>query len=318
MATLVFAAAGAATGSAIGGTVAGISAAVIGQAVGATIGSMIDQRLLATLGGSTRVDSGRLRSARLSGAREGAAVPYAAGRVRVAGQMIWSTRFLETITSHKTGGKGVTPKPKVETRSYSYSVSFALSLCEGEVHRIGRVWADGAQVNLNDYTWRLYPGDDAQMPDPLIEAVEGAGQVPAYRGTAYIVFESFPLGRYGNRIPQIQIEVFRRPKSQMPETDAIFDASPVDQIRAVALMPGTGEYALAGSVVRSRLGADETGQVVTGPVINVNNQLGVPDVEVALDALEQELPGCEAVSLIVSWFGSDLRADRCTLKPKVE
>ncbi|MEO1423460.1 MAG: glycoside hydrolase/phage tail family protein [Pseudomonadota bacterium] len=318
MATLVFAAAGAAAGSAIGGTVAGISAAVIGQAVGATIGSMVDQRLLSTLGGSTRVNTGQLSSARLSGAREGAALPYVAGRVRVAGQMIWSTRFLEEVSTHKTGGKGLTPKPKVETTTYSYSVSFALSLCEGEVRRIGRVWADGAQINLNDYAWRLYPGDDTQMPDPLIEAVEGAGRVPAYRGTAYIVFEGFPLGTFGNRIPQIQVEVFRRPVSQMPETDEIFDTSPVDEIRAVALMPGTGEYALADTVVRTNRGIDEDDNVITGPVINVNNRLGVPDVDVALDALDGELPACNAASLIVSWFGDDLRADRCELRPKVE
>ena len=34
--------------------------------------------------------------------------------------------------------------------------------------------------------------------------------------------------------------------------------------------------------------------------------------------LEQELPNCKAASLVVSWFGDDLRAGSCLLKPKVE
>ena len=43
-----------------------------------------------------------------------------------------------------------------------------------------------------------HPG---QTPDPKIEAVEGAGHAPAYRGLVYIVFEDLPLAEYGNRVP---------------------------------------------------------------------------------------------------------------------
>jgi hypothetical protein len=45
------------------------------------------------------------------------------------------------------------------------------------------------------------------MPDPLIEAKEGIA--PPYRGVAYIVFERLALASYGNRFPQISVEVFR-------------------------------------------------------------------------------------------------------------
>ena len=38
----------------------------------------------------------------------------------------------------------------------------------------------------------------------------------------------------------------------------------------------------------------------------------------ALDNLVQEAPGCGAVSLVVSWFGTDLRCGECRVTPRVE
>ena len=74
------------------------------------------------------------------GSSEGAALARVFGRNRVAGQMIWSSRFLESVHSERVGGKGGSG---ATVREYSYSVSFAVALCEGEVSRIGRIWADG-------------------------------------------------------------------------------------------------------------------------------------------------------------------------------
>ena len=44
----------------------------------------------------------------------------------------------------------------------------------------------------------------------------------------------------------------------------------------------------------------------------------MPDIEASLDQLRAELPAVESVSLVVSWFGDDLRCGRCTLRPAVE
>ena len=129
MATLVLSAAGAALGGAVGGSVLGLSTAVIGKAIGASIGSAIDQRLLGT--GSAPVHVGRMNSLRLQGASEGATVPRVFGRMRVGGNVIWASRFLET--KKQSGGSKGNPRRVV---SYSYSVSLAVALCEGEVtHR---------------------------------------------------------------------------------------------------------------------------------------------------------------------------------------
>ncbi len=44
--------------------------------------------------------------------------------------------------------------------------------------------------------------------DPTIESVEGVGNVPAYMGLAYVVFDEMQLADYGNRAPELLFEVF--------------------------------------------------------------------------------------------------------------
>ena len=143
---------------------------------------------------------------RLTGASEGAAIGHVYGRMRVAGQVIWATRFQEHVAV-SGGGKGAPPAPK--TKEYSYSISIAVALCEGEISGVNRIWADGQLVETGNVTMRVYNGSQDQMPDPKIEAVEGAGTVPAYRGLAYVVLEDLDLARFGNRIPQFSFEVVR-------------------------------------------------------------------------------------------------------------
>ncbi len=77
---------------------------------------------------------------------------------------------------------------------------FAVAVCEGEITGIGRVWADGQPINLGQFTHRIYLGGETQAPDSLIEAIQGNDNAPAYRGTAYIVFERLPLEPFGNRL----------------------------------------------------------------------------------------------------------------------
>lgn len=53
----------------------------------------------------------------------------------------------------------------------------------------------------------FYLGTEEQLPDPVIEAIEGVNNVPAYRGLCYMVVKDFPLADFGNRIPQCAAEV---------------------------------------------------------------------------------------------------------------
>ncbi|MEM9642526.1 MAG: glycoside hydrolase/phage tail family protein [Pseudomonadota bacterium] len=298
MATLVLAAAGSALGASLGGGVLGVSSVVIGKAVGATLGAVIDQSLLGS--GSKAIEVGRREQFRITGSTEGAPIARVFGQMRLGGQIIWSSRFLEDVQT-SGGGKG-TSAPK--RRDYSYSVSLAIAVAEGEVTRIGRIWADGQVVDRSSLNLRLYKGTDTQLPDALIAASLPDGVAPAYRGIAYVVIEDLDLTSYGNRIPQFSFEVMRR------INDDAEDA--IDAIRGVALVPGTGEYALAHTPVSFEIDKGIT------KISNINNDEGRADIEVAVDNLVAEVPGCNATSLVVSWFGSDLRCDRCIIEPKVE
>lgn len=302
MATILLSAVGAAAGAGFGGTVLGLSGAVIGRAVGATLGRVLDQRLLGS--GSEAVEAGRVERFRLTGASEGAAVPQIYGRMRTAGHVIWATRFEESQTN-QGGGKGA-PKPK--TTSFAYTVSLAVALCEGEISTIGRIWADGIEIDVESVNLRIYRGSESQLPDPKIEAVEGIGNAPAYRGIAYVVIEDLDISRFGNRVPQLTFEVVRPAQGQYAATTTDLTMA----VKAVAMMPGTGEYALATTALHFDDGPGLSRS------INVNSASGKSDFVSSLNQMRGELPNVGSVSLVVSWFGNDLRCGNCLIEPKVE
>lgn len=304
MATILLSAVGAAAGGILGSGAFGISSVVIGRAIGATIGRSIDQRLMG--GGSETVETGRLDRMRVLGAHEGGAVASVYGRMRVSGNVIWTSRFKEKVkVVEQGGGKG--GGPKATSKNYSYCVSVAIALCEGEIARVGRVWADGSIVNKADLNMGVYRGTKDQLPDPVMSAIEGEGTIPAYRGLAYVVIEDLDLSAYGNRLPQLTFEVIRHARPKGLKRDLV-----PDLVQGVAMMPGSGEFALATTPVYRTDGA---GNEVAA---NVNNAEGRPDLVASLDALTEELPRCKATSLVVSWFGDDLRVGHCSLAPKVE
>lgn len=298
MATIVLSAVGASLGSGFGGTLLGLSGAVIGRAAGAALGRVIDQRLLGA--GARAVETGRIDRLRLQTAGEGMAVPRIWGQMRLPGHVIWASPLEEvTRTEEAGGGKGA---PKTRVTQVSYRLSVALALCEGRILGVGRVWADGEELAASDLNMRVYRGGESQQPDPIIVAHEGA-EAPAYRGIAYLVLENLNLERWGNRMPQLSFEV----------TCPARDGSGLSRdVRAVALIPGTGEYSLATTPVNHEQDLGETRS------FNVNTPMGGTDFRASLDVLGRELPNARSVSLIVSWFGDDLRIGECKVKPKVE
>ena len=302
MATIVFGAAGMALGGSIGGSVLGLSGAVLGRAAGAALGRGIDARLLG--GGADPVETGRVERFRLTGAGEGEPIARLWGRMRIGGQVIWASEFEERRAT-SGGGKGA---PKPEVTEFSYAVSLAIGLCEGPVPRVARIWADGVELGRDEITWRLYEGREDQLPDPAIEATLGIGLAPAYRGLAYVVIEKLDLARFGNRVPQFSFEVLR--PSDIADPARAEDIAQL--VRGVAVIPGTGDYALATTPVHVGAGFGERLPA------NLHGPSGPSDADAALDDLVEELPRCGAASLVVSWFGDDLRAGQCRIRPKVE
>ncbi|ACA20254.1 gene transfer agent (GTA) like protein [Methylobacterium sp. 4-46] len=299
MSTLVLSYAGKAAGTALAGPLGGL----LGGVAGAGLGGVLDRALFGSRP-RPQINAGpRLSELYVTASSEGAAIARVFGRPRVAGQIIWATKLREEqhVETVKTrGGKGA-PTQKTYNVTYTYSVSLAVALCEGPITAIGEIYADGKPLRLADYQARIYLGDEAQGPDPKIEAVEGGA--PAYRGLAYIVVEDMPLAAFGNRVPVITAEVIRRPPCA--------DGRPAleDLVTAVTLIPAMGEFVYATAPVTAN---------AFGALAGQNTVSGAVDLVRALDQLQAEAPACRHVSLVVAWQGTDLRLAACRIVPKAE
>ncbi len=285
MATLALSVAGQFVGGALGGPVG----ATIGRALGALAGSVIDQQLF-----GEKPEQRAGADIRISGSSEGGAVPRLYGWSRLSGNIIWATE-LEEIASESSGAKGTST---AETREIV--ASFAVGLCEGEVSRLGRVWADGQVLETEGLALRFYRGAETQDPDSLIEAKQGAGAAPAYRGLCYLVFERLPLGEFGNRIPNITVELCR----------VVGELEPL--IRSVTVIPGATEFGYDPQVRVRMLGRG------TAARENAHASALTSDWTLSLDELQDLCPNLEHISLVVSWFGDDLRCGECSVRPKVD
>ncbi len=290
MATLALSVAG----QFVGGALAGPVGATIGRALGALAGSAIDGALF---GERPEITPGR--DIRLTGSSEGAAIPRLYGWGRVAGNIIWATE-LEEVEAESAGAKGGGLGGGAGAAPREVLASFALGLCAGEVQRLGRIWADGQLLETESLLVRFYSGSETQAVDPLIEARQGAGAAPAYRGLSYLVFERLPLSPFGNRIPNITVELCR----------VVGELEPL--IRSVAIIPGATEFGYD-PVPRVRL----LGPGATAGE-NLHQSAELSDWTLSLDELQALCPNLEHVSLVVAWFGDDLRCGACQLRPKVE
>jgi hypothetical protein len=195
MAQLALGAAGAWIGSLFG-------MPMIGWAIGSTIGGILF---------GPKQEGPRLSDLKVQGSQYGGMIPVLFGYFRVAGMIRWSTDLKEH--AHKSSGKGGGPT------NYTYSCSFAIRLNDteatGPILGIRKIWADKRLIYDTTQTTNalaqlpitIYLGTEDQLPDPTIESVLGVGNVPAYRGTAYVVFTDLDLTDYFNRIPQFEFEV---------------------------------------------------------------------------------------------------------------
>lgn len=248
----------------------------------------------------------RLDGFSIQSSTEGAGVTRVFGRARVSGQIIWAANFRETLqeTTQTSGGKGGRlAASKTTVKEYLYSISFAVGLAEGVIDRVARVWADGKPFDLSKVNHRVYRGTETQTPDDLINAIESGA--PAFRGLAYIVFEDLPLKDFGNRIPQLSFEI----EKSLGEDDPV---ALENALGAATIIPGSGEF-IYGTTKITR----DAGEGVTASE-NVNNNDGVTDFSSSLEALTSAAKNLKAAALVVSWFGDDLRAGACALRPGVE
>jgi len=182
-------------------------------------------------------------------ALEGGARPIVFGRVRPIGGNIIALqapqrRFVkEKVQGGKGGGKK--KKQKVEHVYRTY----AIGICEGPVSAITRIWRNNKLVYdargnawgqrnngvfLNQY--RLYPGTYDQLPDPTLESIWGIGNMPAFRGTCYMVAVNEDLTELSGAVPQWTFEVERAEVFDI-ETD-LYPLSEQERLAAGAWFSG--------------------------------------------------------------------------------
>lgn len=173
-----------------------------------------------------------------------------------------------TVSTASGGGKGGSKKQK--TYIEQVSRSYAVGVCEGPITGFTRIWRNqklvydgrpgsewGAKNNKTFLKkFRLYTGAWDQMPDPTLESIWGVGNVPAYRGTAYMVAINETLTDLGGAVPQWTFEVERAPDRLLTST-----VYPVECVEGVD-MPGATAKAAPGYVYAE--GVDQPGAAVMG------------------------------------------------------
>lgn len=169
----------------------------LGFLIGSALGNLLFQQ---------KQQGPRLTDLHTQTSAYGEMIPIVYGKMRIATKVIYAADKVEHEQSQK--GKG---GPEVTT--FTYTQSFATYICEGPIADVLRIWFDKQLIWDRDQDgspalpWTLYYGDMVQTPDATMEALLGVGNVPGYRGTAYIMWEDLELEQWGNRIPDIEVEV---------------------------------------------------------------------------------------------------------------
>ncbi len=218
---------GSTVGSIAGGIIGGILGFFIpgaGIAIGFAIGSLIGGLIGGAIDPPPVVDitGPRLTDLSVQTSTYGSFIPRAYGKIGIYGNIFWieDNKVKETAKKVRQGGKGI-GGGGANTKTFTYSATFALGLCGGPIAGVNKIWigskllysASATDVyeiiasNQQTPYFRVYLGTEDQLADPRMQMTLGAANVPAYRGLAYIVFYDLPLADYGNSLISAQIKV---------------------------------------------------------------------------------------------------------------
>lgn len=258
----------------------------------------------------------RIADVTLQTASYGRMIPIVYGTIKLAGNVIWASE----ISEHRHDQYRRTGKfrgKSLISSSFSYSISLAIAICEGEVDEILRVWADDQLMDPKKWNYRFYLGSEDQMPDHLMEASQGIGNTPAYRGLCYVVIENLALHNFGNRVPNFVFEVKRIVKAKNTTGENPLE----ERIKSMVIIPGSGEFVYDTKVqtkVLSNYANYGERYNIEKSRINQNNREGEADALLSLKQLNETCPNLEWVAPVVNWFTSSLDARSCKVLPGVE
>lgn len=182
-----------------GAVIGGVVGAVVGFFAGGNVyaGWMIGSAIGGAYSASQQVIPGpKIGDVSQQTSQEGVPRPIVFGRSHpIAGNIICDggPRIVKRRESSGKGG------PKVESES-AYR-TYAVGVCEGPITAFLQVWKNNqlvydiedtgmAEENADFLRYaRFFLGGYEQMPSPDLEAIKGAGNISAHRGTAYMVLK---------------------------------------------------------------------------------------------------------------------------------
>lgn len=219
-------------GGIIGGFVTGFTnpSAIL---YGAQLGYAVGTSMLDTKKGKEELGP-RLDDYKQQASEYGEPLGRVWGTMRRAGIVIWAPDLTERLSAPIAAYVGRDGKTRYR-RDYIPHASFAVAFNAGPTSRFRRVWfndtliydnsdySDLEGLSIRDYLGSkgigskatdlpdmdgitFYYGTEDQEPDPLIEATEGVGNVPGFRGVTYCVFEGVDITKYGNQRPVVFAE----------------------------------------------------------------------------------------------------------------
>lgn len=197
-------------GAVIGGVIgAFFGMPQLGAAIGGMIGGWIDP---------TQVNGPRIGDGAAQSSAEGQPIAWIMGTAGwVQGNIVQKSKRREVKKTDDGKGSGT------EINTFEAHQDFCIMICESSETRdslmVGvlivridgkivydmrpgkNMGADNAKFLKNH---KFYDGNEAQMPDPTMEAITGVGNTPSYRGVYTIVCRDVNLTQYGDRIPQYE------------------------------------------------------------------------------------------------------------------
>lgn len=293
---------GALAGAVIGGVIGAfagnpILGAQLGLAVGGFIGGVVDP--VDVKSPEAQIPEG-IKDLFITSPAIGQMKPILFGTYRLPGQIIDATpkerhvmEVVVPIGNPPTNPKGKGGGPRTRTDIVvTYTITLAMALCEGPIHQILRIWSDldlvyDSEVDLGRLrllsfdsaastktvgaedgsigTAILYFGTETQEPSPILEEIHGVGEVPAYRGLAYVVMKDLDLGSAG-RVPNFTFEVQR-------------SSSPRGDIRDITFGDGVA-FVIFNNIVSNGLGSVVVYDGKTWTTLN-ERVVGVRPIQIA-------------------------------------
>ncbi len=312
MTTLILSSVGKIAGNTLGGPLGG----AIGGYLGASIGSYFDRKLF-NLNKTQKISGYRLDDLAVQTSTYGKTIPIVYGKMRISGNIIWSTAIKEVLSSEMISqqyGKGFSrPSATIDKTNYNYYVTMAIAICEGEIDGIERIWADNKLLDQSKLKFRLYKGTETQNPDSFMQSIDGIDKTPAYRGLAYIFIEEFQINEYGSHIPNFTFEVKR---------NLLNESSIENQIQGVNIIPASGEFVYDTEIqFKSDIVNFNQANIIDKKRKRINNNTdssNLSDAVVSLNQMHDSLPNIQYISVVVAWFADDLNIGKCKIYPAIE